>query len=176
MSENISNKKNAEPKNKRKFNVIDFFICVIIVALVGVLIYSFSPWSQIKQIWTSDEVTIDYTVELREVDVSFQDLIKKNNSVIDSVSKGSLGKVTEVKSESSWILDYVEKEDGTREGVRVENPNKVDITVRITAKANYEKGVGYTVNGTRIAVGEEIALRFPKYTCVGYCVNLAANS
>jgi hypothetical protein len=176
MSENVNVNKSTVAKKKRKFNVVDFFILVIIVALIAVIVYSFSSWSQIKKLWTAEEVTIDYTVELRGVDESFIDLIKKKDAVIDSVSKNSLGKVTTVESiKKSSVLGY--KDGGeTIEGILVEYPDKYDITVRITAKADYEKGVGYSVNGCRIAVGEEIFCRFPKLSCTGYCVGLYANS
>ena len=134
MSEKFSVKKNTETKKKRKFNVVDFFIVVIIAALIAILVYSFSPWSKIEKLWTADEVTIDYTIELRGVDESFIDLIKKNDSVVDSVSKNSLGKVTTIESiKKSSILEH---KDG--EGILVEYPDKYDITVRITAKADYE--------------------------------------
>ncbi len=168
MSDNISNNKGVNAKKKRKFNVVDFLIVVIIVTLVGILIYSFSPWSQIKKLWTSSDISIDYTIEIREVDEEFKNLIKKNDTVIDSVTKSSLGKVTAVELENSKVISY--------DGKPVEHPNKFDIKVRITAKADYEKGIGYSVNGCRIAVGEQISFRFPKFPCTGYCVGFVANS
>ena len=173
MNENVSNNKNGTVKTKRKFNVVDFFIVVIIIVLIAILIYSFSPWAQIKKILTGSEVTVDYEVIIREVDADMIDQIQKNDEVINSITKTSLGKVTKIESvEESVILKY----DGSEEGKFVKYPDKFDITVRITAKADYEKGVGYSVNGCRIAVGEEVFFRFPKFTASGYCIELAEKS
>ena len=42
----------------------------------------------------------------------------------------------------------------------------------IEATAVFNEGTGYTVNSTRIAVGERLSLKFPEYANVGYCVNV----
>lgn len=177
MSENNTVNKKSTAKKKRKFNVVDFFIVVIILALVAVLVFSFSPWLQIQKLWASNEVTIDYTVEMRGVDEKFIDNIKKNDYVVDSVTKNSLGKVTTIeKIEKSTYLGYIDNDRGSKDGVLVEYPDKYDIVIRITAKANYEEGTGYFVNGCRIAVGEEMFFNFPKFLCSGYCIGLGVNS
>lgn len=174
MSENISTNKSITAKKKRKFNVVDFFIVVIILALIAILIYAFSPWSQIKKLWSSDEVSIEYTVELRQVDESYIDLINRNDDAKNAANGISLGEVATIESiEESLVLGY---DSTTNEGVFAEHPNQYDITLRITAKADYEKGVGYSVNGCRIAVGEEIFFKFPKFVCSGYCIGLSENS
>ena len=175
---NIShNSVNAE-KKKRKFNFIDFLIVFLILSFVALLIYSFSPWSQIKKIWSTNEVVLDYTVEIRGVDEQFIDMIKAGDSAINSVTKSALGSVTAIGAiEKNAILDYtVSEEDGTVQGILSESPDKYDITVHIRTTAEYEAGKGYTVNGCRIAVGEELYLRFPQYSCSGFCVALDRNS
>lgn len=163
-------------KNKRKFNVIDFFIIVIILAVVAVLIYTISPWSQIKKIWSTDEVTFNYAVELRGVDANFISLIKEGDAVINSVTKDSFGKVTGIENVTkSQTISYTKDENGAQ-GVLVDNSNLYDITVHISATAEYEEGVGYTVNGCRVAVGEQLFFRFPNYEGSGYCVAIDTKS
>jgi hypothetical protein len=58
------------------------------------------------------------------------------------------------------------------EGVLSEHPNKFNLLVTISTTANYAEGSGYSVNATRIAVGEKLALRFPDYVAEGYCIYL----
>ena len=48
--------------------------------------------------------------------------------------------------------------------------------VTITATAEYVPGEGYRIDGTRIAVGEAMALRFPDFVCEGYCISVAAEN
>lgn len=176
-SKNISHNGNSAVKKKRRFNFIDFLIILLIVALIAVLIYAFSPWSQIKKLWASNEVILDYTVEIRGVDDEFVDLIKNGDSAINSVTKSSLGTVTAIGGiEKNTELDYTVAEDGTVQGVLSESPDKYDITVHIRATAEYEVGKGYSVNGCRVAVGEELFFRFPRYSCSGFCVALDKNS
>ncbi len=164
-------------KKKRKFNVIDFFILLLIIVIIGAVIYAFSPWSQIKKLWSTDEITFQYAVELKNVDAQFIQLIQSGDSVVNSISKNSLGTVTNIDaSQKSYELHYKEGVDGTVQGVLIESADKYDIVVYITTTAQYEKDVGYTVNGTRVAVGEELALRFPQYAQNGYCISIATDS
>ena len=177
MNKNISPsaKRNAASKQKRKFNIIDFFILLIILAVVAALVYAFSPWSQIKKLWKPNQTTFQYAVELKEVDDEFINLIKTGDGVINAVTKNSMGTVDRVSEPTrSTFLDYqydtAEEGAGTYKGVLVEKPDKYDIIVYVTATAEYESGVGYTVNGSRVAVGEELFFRFPHFEYSGYCI------
>ena len=169
-SNNIIPNNSTNKKSKRRFNVIDFFIIVIALLVIAVLVYTISPWSQIKKIWTKDEVSFNYAVELRGVDAKYISLIKEGDSVINSVTKESLGKVSSIQEiKPSQTLDY-KIESEVPQGVLVDSSNLYDITVHISATAGYEEGVGYTVNGCRVAVGEQLYFRFPNYEKAGYCV------
>lgn len=170
---NITNNGNGAKKSG-KFNVVDFLIILIAVAIIAVFVYAVSPWSQIKKLLNQDEVNIQYVVEIRGVDKEFCNLIKDKDAVIDNVTKKSLGKVSSVESiDVSTELNYQIDENNNISGILVEDPQKYDITLVITANAEYEENVGYTVNGCRIAVGEQMFFRFPKYNCSGYCVAIS---
>ena len=175
MNNNVSpNNKVVAKKRKKKFNVIDFFVLVLVVAIIAALVYSFSPWSKIKNIIKSNEVAFKYEVEFQDVDKEFINSIKKGEVAINSSTKTELGTVESITTTPDTFLDYVEKkaddETVTYEGVLVEDTEKYDIIVYITTTAQYESGVGYTVNGTRVAVGEAISFRFPHFEATGYCI------
>lgn len=173
----VPNKQNKANKKKRKFNIIDFFILFLIIAVVGLLIYAISPWSQLKKLWATNETSFQYAVEIRNVDSEFIDCIKNGDAVINSSTKNSLGTVNRIDVKASTQPYYVRDEiTGTVEYKPIDTPDKVDITVYVTATAQYEAGVGYTINGCRVAVGEELPLRFPQFAQSGYCVAIATDS
>lgn len=164
-------------KKKRKFNLVDLFIVLIVAIIIFVLIYVISPWSHLEKLWTSDEITFQYAVEIRGVDANFINLIKEGDTALNSVNKNSLGSISSIEEiKKNSVLDYTVDENGVAYGILTEYPDKYDITVHITATAKHEEGVGYTVNGCRVAVGEELFLRFPNFTCSGYCVAIDTNS
>ena len=183
MNNNTANSSAVKQKKiKRKFNIIDFLVLIIILAIISVSIYAIFSWSDIKSLWSTSTVDLQYTVELRGVDKEFINNIKIGDEVTDAVSKNQLGTVDRVDSVKYTVFDYTKKdipsEDGktstvSYEGVLTEHPDKFNITVYISSSAEYEKGIGYTINGRRIAVGEMIDLRFPEFSASGYCV--AAN-
>ena len=177
MNNNASNSGNTAAKKKRKFNFIDFLIVLLVVALIAVAIYATSPWSHIQRLWGADEVVIDYIVEIRGVDEQFISLIEGGDAAINSVTKGNMGVVTDVERDTKTTsLHYTVDENGGVHGVLHEYPDKYDITVHIEATAEYKTDVGYTVDGCRVAVGEELFFRFPRFSCSGYCVAIDTNS
>ena len=52
----------------------------------------------------------------------------------------------------------------------VEYPDRYNLKVTVTAKAELIEGVGYNVNDRRIAIGEAMSLRFRDFVCEGYCI------
>ena len=177
---NIANNANSKQRSNRKFNIIDFLVIVIIVGVIAVSVYAVLSWSNIKSLWATSSVELQYTVEFRGVDKEFINKIKEGNVVTDAVSKNQLGHVYSIESiEKYTVLDYIKteipNEDGksvatTYNGVLSEYPDKYNITIHISSTAEYEKDVGYTIHGRRIAVGEKIEMRFPEFSSVGYCI------
>ena len=104
------------------------------------------------------------------VEKDFIDNIKENDIVLDSVSKNNLGTVTAI----DYNIQYTELKYSEAETAGVLSPvkDKYNVIVVISASAEFEEGEGYTVNGTRIAVGEKINARFPDYICEAYCISI----
>lgn len=171
---NVSNKSsiaNKEKKKKKGFNFVDILLILIALAIVGGVVYLFSPMSFLKDLTSKINGTLDYTVEIRNVDIMFIENIKENDIVIDSVSKNTLGTVSAIDHNTKYTeLDYQESEDGQYEGVLLEYPDRYNISVTITANADFVDGQGYEVNNCRVAVGEKLTLRFRDFVCEGYCV------
>lgn len=170
---NISNAAVKKQKKKRSFNFVDFLLILIALAIIGGVVYLFSPISFLKNMRSKINGTLDYTIEIRNVDVKFIESIKENDIVIDSVSKNTLGTVSAVEHTTKYneLYYHVSESDPNKyDGVLLEYPNKYNISVTITTNADYIKGQGYSVNNCRVAVGEKFNLRFRNYVCEGYCV------
>ena len=164
--------------NRKKFNFIDFLVVLIILAAVAALIYLFSPWSKIEKLWNNDEVELTYFIEIKDVPPEYIDHIKSGDTVLDSVTKNSLGKISDVSYKASYVYEYTTDDNGKVICSQVNSPTQKDgnvpetIVIKITAAADHKKGTGYTVNGSRVAVGELFDLRLPTYTCSGYCIQM----
>lgn len=174
----MSNRRRANggggKKLKRSFNFIDFLLILFVVAIIFVAINIVSPMSIISKLRGEDSHAIEYTVELVGVDTDFIDRIKEGDSVIDAVSKNTLGSVKSVDYNSRYTeLDYNEAE---KVGVVVEYEDKVNVLITVAASATYTEGKGYAVNERRIAVGEKLSVRFPDFAGEGYCVGISAAS
>ena len=161
-------------KRNGRFNLIDFILIVLVLLVIAILVQIFSPISLIKN-WTSGQTEeIQYTVEFLGVDQEFIDRIQEEDTVIDSISKNNMGKVVAVDYNTKYSeLQYVESStEGDAIGILSEYPNKYNVVVTISASANYVEEKGYSVNATRIAVGEKLSLRFPDYAAEGFCIGM----
>ena len=171
MSENVSSNKSVKKRTKKgRFNLIDFLLIVIILALIAGIVYVFIPSSLVSRVTADETYEIQYTLELTGVDEAYIDNILENDIVIDSVSKSNLGTVAAV----DYSIQYTELAYNENESVGVLTPvaGKYNVIVTVNATAQHEQGKGYSVNGTRIAVGEKINARFPNYVCECYCISI----
>ena len=137
--------------------------------VIAILFQVFSPISLIKKLSSDQTKEIQYTVEFSGVDAEFVNRIKEDDLVIHSVSKNHMGTVVAVSTEPYYELHFVDSE---QKGRPVEHPEKLNLVVTVSVTAQYAEGSGYSVNSTRIAVGEKLALRFPDYAAEGYCIYL----
>ena len=167
----------ASVKKKRRFNFVDFLVILLILAIIAGVIYLVSPASFLRQLASIKTGTLTYTVEIIGVDEEYLNMIAEGDAVGDAATKNSLGSVESVDySVKQTELGYKEGEDGVYEGVLNEHPDRYNVQVTITATAEYVPDEGYRIDGTRIAVGESMALRFPDFVCEGYCISVAAEN
>lgn len=160
---------NGEKKNGR-FNFIDVLLIIIVLIIIASLVYVFLPTSWVRSIFSDEKTDIQYTVEIKGVNEAYLENIKENDIVLDSVSKGNIGTVTAIDYSTQYTqLEYNET---TQSGVLSVVPDKYNMIITISVTADYNEGEGYSVNGTRIAVGEKISLRFPNFTGDAYCISV----
>ena len=163
-------------KRMGRFNLVDFFLILIILVIIATVVYVFAPLSRLKT-WAKQEThAVEYTVEVLGVDEALINKIKENDAVLDSVSKNQMGTVIAVDYNTKYTeLQCIQQNDQTV-GVLAEHPSKYNIIITISATADYLEESGYSISGSRIAVGEKLSLRFPDYACEGYCIALDPQS
>lgn len=162
----------AKKKRTGRFNLVDFFLILIVLLVIAMVIYVFAPFSRFQSLVQNETHIVEYTVEVLGVDETLINKIQENDTVLDSVSKNTMGTVIAVDYNTKYTeLQYVQQNDQTV-GVLAEHPSKYNIIITISATADYLEGSGYSISSSRIAVGEKLSLRFPDYACEGYCIAL----
>ena len=179
---NKQNKVKSSAANKKRFNFVDVALILLIIGFTVTLVYFFSPVSRVKKLGKTQEKNIEYTIEIIGVDKTFVENIKEGDTVIDSVSKTSIGNVksidtikyTEYKATNNNDTDATEnKQQKPLTTVDFNDMYNLQITVSVTA--NYVEGEGFSVDSTRVAVGEKLFVKFPDFAGEGYCIGIIQN-
>lgn len=158
---NTSKKK----KGKRFINFVDIIIFILIVSIVVLGVMAFLGM-------LDNDVTteIEYTICFSNVPSELINKIKIGNSAIDAVSKCDLGSVEDINNTEKYFEYGIDKD--TQAPVIITFTDRYNVYVTIRSTAVYAEGEGYTVNGSRIAVGKEFSVRFPAYSGSGYCTQM----
>ena len=163
----------ADKKRRVGFNFVDVLLIIFVLAIVLVAINIISPMSVLDRFFKNDEKTISYTVEFLGVDEDYVNKILENDTVVDSVSKHTLGKVAAVDNNAQYTTLEYNETDGS--AVLAAHEGKYNVIITVTASGEYKEGEGYSVNDRRIAVGEKMSLRFPNFAAEGYCIALSVD-
>lgn len=160
-------------KKKGSFNMMDFLLILMVVCVLLFVVVVLDPFSLDLFDNDSERITLEYTVRIENVDGALLDAIQKSDEILDSAVRCSLGFVNEV-SNVPYTEPYYNVSDEAGENVAImqELPNRYNIEIVISAEAVFEEGVGYQINGRRIAVGTKIHLMLPNYLGDGYCIGL----
>lgn len=164
MEENKKIKRGA-----KSFNVLDAVIIVALLFVITAIVMMIIPNFNISTI-NGEAVRITYTVVFKNVDESVYDRINASENVVDQNSGAVLGVVAQAP-ESELSYEFVRAEENGAVVVKREHSDGLgmDVTVEISATAIYKEGVGFTVDGYRIASGKEMSLRFADFSGTGYC-------
>ncbi len=166
-------KKQKLPKSDRKrgkFNFIDAFILLLIIAVIAVVFFVYSPADIFN--FGTEKTQIIYTVRISGVSAEYVSMISVGDAVADS-DGNLLGIVAaDVEREEHYIYEY--RGNASSEGgiSDIQHPELVDIIVTISAEAD-KKSDGYIVDGKRIAIEKEYQLVFPKVEGDGICLSLS---
>ncbi len=148
-------------RGKYRFNIIDILLIVVIaVSISAILFLYFYDGRIIKNENEVNSVDVIYTVSQKELPAVLRGKINIGDLVTEEESLSELGQVIDVEYTDSVYLGY----DGENNRFEELYPGKIDVKIRISAKAIVDKNGIYNVNGYMLNIGKEAALRFPYYT------------
>ena len=169
------------PERKRRglFLMMDVLLLIGIVGIIFLMVLAFTPLSLFGE--EAEQRQIVYTVELAGVDKNFVSSFREGDTVTDAVTGAYMGEIAQIK-----IREYeaytnvptpdIDPEFGKHVVRKQTNETLKTVTVVIRVNAAYTRGVGYSTEDRRIAVGGEYELRFPSYTDQGVCIALESVS
>lgn len=159
-------------KRKLRFNAIDALIILVIAAAVFVLLYVFVFSGRGTQ--NAAEVnytTINYVVEIQNLDEHLAEAVKKGQPVEDAVERKKIGTVSGVQP-----VKYEKITFDSQNGVEIAAAVGGKITLKITIEAQaVESDRAFTVDGCEIRVGQQYSLILPDLYGFGYCTEIIAN-
>ena len=158
-------------KRKRgMFNLVDLMFVLAVVLIVVIVFFLLDPFSLNTFGETEKQVVLEYTVQIDYVEASLTDNIRLGDLVTYAANKATFGRVSAVKNDILYSEAYYNAEADVVS--MKEYPDKYNLQITVTTDAVFEKGVGYTVKGTRMAVGGEYSLMFPNFVGSGYCIGM----
>ncbi len=155
-----------------KFNVVDFFLLLIILAVIAALVIYIVPGLS-EGLLSGDENEITLELEFKGVSDEFIANINVGDTVYDLNKSYMIGTVKAVESYAYTVPVYNE-ETGAAEMKEV--AGKSNIIVTVSATAVYTSKEGYSINGERVAVGLPYNIGFPQFSGSGYCISVSAST
>ena len=156
---------------KLRFNAIDVIILLLIIAVVYVILNIFVFSDSKNDTSAVNYKTIQYVVEINNIDERFADSVKSGQTVQDAIEKKNIGTVVGVQS-TQYKKNSFNYEELREVVSNVEN--KISMKITIEAEA-VDTEYAYTVNGCEIRVGQQYSLILPDMYGVGYCIDLNDN-
>lgn len=162
---------NKKKENRsRRFTVLDGIIILLILAVIGVGIYFIA--ADKAPVSSETTVPITFTVELKGIKDAYTGNIRVGDTVIDSVTKKTIGTVAAVET-----LPHTEYIVNQESGVIEEKTYPGQATVLLTVSGDAVLGaLGYTIDGYRVAIGVLHYLQLPQFLGSGYCIGVQAGS
>lgn len=153
---------------KVRFNAIDAIIILIFAAAIGLLLYIFVFSNDEPQTAEGVERTIQYVVEIQNINDDFDSAAAIRQPVQDGVTRKNIGTVVGVLpipfEKMTFNYEKEQLEVSTVEG---------KITLKVTIEAQVlETDRAYSVNGYEIRVGEQFSLMMPGFYGIGYCTDI----
>ncbi len=148
-------------KGKYRFNIIDILLILVIVVSVAAILFLYFYDGKInKNEKEVNSVDIIYTVSQNELPAILRGKINIGDLVTEEESLSEIGQVIDVEYTDSVYSGY------DNENNRFEElyPGKIDVKIRISAKAIIDENGMYNVNGYMLNIGKGAELRFPYYT------------
>ncbi len=155
-------------KDILKKSLSDFLAVLILIMIFSFVIIVFLSLTGFSSTENGDTVT--YEILIKDIKNEVAQNISNEDSVIDSVGKYQIGRVSKVEIFPSEIS--LPDKSG-KKYIKKKNPYKSDIKVTVTAKAKTDEN-DISINGYKLKVGKKMYLRFPYFVGEGVCISVSS--
>ena len=149
-------------ENKRKFNIIDALVVLVVLGVVAGGVWFFSGTRDVQTTYAR------YIVELRQARPGYANLISIGGEIRDSVRNYLLGTVTAVHYQPAVQVNF-NHQTGTFEEIIV--PDRYDIHITIEGPASITQSE-IRINGQPIRVGMDKFLRMHTFAGIGIVIGI----
>lgn len=150
-------------EKKRKFNVFDIVIVIVVIAIAGG-IYAFTHRTK-----AMETQLLRYSLELNECPEGFSQHIKVGDSITDNVKNYNMGIITSIEARPSIRLG----EDKINGNI-IESTLEGKETVILVVEANVvEDGADFKVDGGYVVkAGKDVSVKGNGYAGRGYILTI----
>ncbi|MBR5322616.1 MAG: DUF4330 family protein [Clostridia bacterium] len=147
-------------RGKYRFNIIDILLIVVIaISVASILFLYFYDGKISKNENDVNSVDIIYTVSQKEIPSILRGKINIGDLVTEEGNLSEIGQVIDVEYTDSVYSGY----DSENNRFEELYPGKIDVKIRISAKAIVDENGIYRVNGYMLNIGKEATIMFPYY-------------
>ena len=154
-------------KKKFRFNIIDIFILLIILAAIALLAYVFIFSDKTVENYENHEV--ECVVEISRINELFYDKFNKDDPVINVNNNKQFGKVTETPEKKQSITSAFDETEGVEIYPAVEGAFDYIVTFVGTAE---KTEWGYRFADMYIAVNDTVTLQIGDMQCSATCIKM----
>ena len=152
---------NNTVSKKRRFNIADVIIILIILALAALIARLFlSDDGFLPQSGTDN---ISFTVKMYGVPTSYHDFVKPGDIVCDEITGNVIGAAEKVEYDTATVSVY---DEDARYYKQYSYPDKENVTVTVRTKAALKDG-RYVTDGFTINAGTKLQFRVPNLVFSG---------
>jgi len=155
-------------KRKIRFNFVDLLILLLFAAAAALVAFVFMGRDGSESVSETHPATIEYVVELKNLDSSLQDTLAVGQTVEDAIERKTIGELRAISKSDAQVIHF-NYTTGEEEYSVVEGKINLTLTIRATAE---ESDVSFTVNDYEVRVGKLISIILPGFQGHGYCIGL----
>ncbi len=158
----------AEQEKKAfRFNIIDAFITVAIVAVLALFIMIMASSFGVNASTDKENKTIEYTVQFKGIRAEFGDNIIVGNTVVDGQKRHNLGKIVKVSEPMVYETEVYDEE--SRSMKLAQNPDYITVEVTVSADGYVDDGMFFLKESDKeIGVGTYLYIHLPNFCGAGY--------
>ncbi len=156
-------------RTKKGFNGMDLFFILVIAIIIAAAVFLSRNVTKNAGGASADTVTIEYTVEFRQLDNSVKVAVDSGDVVRDPDNKQVIGTVAYPVQSVPFSEIAYNHNDGSV--YMAENPDLSDVSITIRAKATHSDS-GYYVNGVKFLVGKSCNIWTSGFAGSGYCTTI----